>query len=65
MRCGFRIGGILGEHARVWFDGALVEPTCVVSENHAGMTPVIETLGRAGMPNTNHPKAAKRLTSRS
>jgi hypothetical protein len=61
MRYGFTIEGIICEYAQVWFNGALVESACVESENYAGMKQVIESLGIAGMPNTNYLRAAKRV----
>ena len=61
MRYGFTVAGIICEFARVWFNGAMVETACCESENYAGMHKVIETLGIAGMPNTNYLKAAKRV----
>jgi hypothetical protein len=61
MRYGFTIEGIICEYAQVWFNGALVESACVESENYAGMKQIIESLGIAGMPNTNYLRAAKRV----
>ncbi|HRE15349.1 MAG TPA: hypothetical protein PLD37_14225 [Usitatibacteraceae bacterium] len=61
MRYGFTIDGIICEYAQVWLNGAMVETACAESENYAGMKQVVESLGLAGLPNTNYLRAAKRV----
>lgn len=61
LRHGFTIDNILCEYAQVWFNGALIETVCAESENHAGMKPVIESLGIAGLSNTSYLRAGKRV----
>jgi len=61
MRYGFSIDGIICEYAQVWFNGAMMETACVESENYEAMRQVVESIGLAGMPNTNYLRAAKRV----
>ena len=61
MRYGFTIDFIICEYAQVWLNGAMVETACAESENYAGMKQVVESLGLAGLPNTNYLRAAKRV----
>ena len=61
MRYGFTVGGVICEYAQVWFNGALLESACCESDNYAAIRHAVEVLGIAALPNTNYPKAAKRV----
>lgn len=60
-RYGFSVDGVICEYGKILFNGAMVETTCVESEDYAAMERVIEKLEIAGFENVNYLKAAKRV----
>ncbi len=60
-RYGFSVDGMICEYGRILFNGAMLETTCVESEDYATMEQVIEKLELSGFENVNYLKAAKRV----
>ena len=60
-RYGFSVDGVICEYGRILFNGAMVETTCVESENYGAMETVIEKLEISGFENVNYLRAAKRV----
>jgi hypothetical protein len=60
-RYGFSVDGVICEYGKILFNDAMVETTCVESENYAAMEQVIEKLEISGFENVNYLKAAKRV----
>ncbi len=60
-RYGFSVDGVICEYGRILFNGAMVETTCVESEDYAAMEDVITKLEIGGFKNINYLKAAKRV----
>ena len=60
-RYGFSVDGVICEYGKILFNGAMVETTCVESEDYEAMEQVIEKLEISGFENDNYLKAAKRV----
>jgi len=60
-RYGFSVDGVICEYGKILFNGAMVETTCVESEDYAAMEQVIDKLEISGFENVNYLKAAKRV----
>jgi len=60
-RYGFSVDGVICEYGKILFNGAMVETTCVESEDYAAMEKVIDKLEISGFENVNYLKAAKRV----
>ncbi|MEN8188660.1 MAG: hypothetical protein ABFS19_02345 [Thermodesulfobacteriota bacterium] len=60
-RYGFSVAGVICEYGRILFNGAMVETTCVESEDYAAMEEVIDKLEINDLENVNYLKAAKRV----
>jgi len=60
-RYGFSVDGMICEYGRILFNGAMLETTCVESEDYATMEQVIEKLAISSFENVNYLKAAKRV----
>jgi len=60
-RYGFSVDGVICEYGKILFNGAMVETTCVESEDYEAMEQVIEKLEISGFENVNYLKAAKRV----
>jgi len=60
-RYGFSVDGMICEYGRILFNGAMLETTCVESEDYATMEQVIEKLEISAFENVNYLKAAKRV----
>ncbi len=60
-RYGFSVDGMICEYGKILFNGAMVETTCVESEDYATMKEVIDKLEISGFENINYLKAAKRV----
>lgn len=57
----FSVDGVICEYGKILFNGAMVETTCVESEDYAALEQVIEKLEISGFENVNYLKAAKRV----
>ena len=60
-RYGFSVDGMICEYGRILFNGAMIETTCVESEDYDTMEQVIEKLEIGSFENVNYLKAAKRV----
>lgn len=60
-RYGFSVDGMICEYGRILFNGAMLETTCVESEDYTTMKQVIEKLEISSFENVNYLKAAKRV----
>lgn len=60
-RYGFSVDGVICEYGRILFNGAMVETTCVESEDYDAMEKVIDKLEISGFENVNYLRAAKRV----
>ncbi len=60
-RYGFTVDGVICEYGKIQFNGAMIETTCVESEDYGAMEQVIEKLEISGFENINYLKAAKRV----
>ena len=60
-RYGFSVDGVICEYGKILFNGAMVETTCVESEDYTAMEKVIDKLEISGFENVNYLKAAKRV----
>ena len=60
-RYGFSVDGVICEYGKILFNGAMVETTCVESEDYVAMERVIDKLEIDGFENINYLKAAKRV----
>ena len=60
-RYGFSVDGVICEYGKILFNGAMVETTCVESEDYTAMEQVIDKLEISGFENVNYLKAAKRV----
>lgn len=60
-RYGFSVDGVICEYGKIQFNGAMVETTCVESEDYETMEQVIDKLEISGFENVNYLKAAKRV----
>ena len=60
-RYGFSVDGVICEYGKILFNGAMVETTCVESEDYVAMERVIDKLEIGGFENINYLKAAKRV----
>ncbi len=61
-RYGFSVDGVICEYGRILFNGAMVETSCVESEDYGAMEKVIDKLEISGFENVNYVRAAKRVT---
>ncbi|MEA2115053.1 MAG: hypothetical protein U9P36_06690 [Thermodesulfobacteriota bacterium] len=57
----FSVDGVICEYGKILFNGAMVETTCVESEDYAAMEKVIDKLEISDFENVNYLKAAKRV----
>jgi hypothetical protein len=57
----FSVDGVICEYGKILFNGAMVETTCVESEDYGAMEQVIDKLEISGFENVNYLKAAKRV----
>jgi len=60
-RYGFTVDDVICEYGRILFNGAMVETTCVESEDYGAMEKVIDKLEISGFENVNYLRAAKRV----
>ena len=60
-RYGFTVDGVICEYGKILFNGAMVETTCVESEDYMAMAHVIDKLEIGGFDNVNYLRAAKRV----
>ena len=60
-RYGFTVNGVICEYGRILFNGAMIETSCVESEDYGSMEQVIDKLGISGFKNVNYLRAAKRI----
>lgn len=60
-RYGFTVDDVICEYGRILFNGAMVETTCVESEDYSAMEKVIDKLEISGFENVNYLRAAKRV----
>ena len=57
----FSVDGVICEYGKILFNGAMVETTCVESEDYAAIEQVIDKLEISYFENVNYLKAAKRV----
>lgn len=60
-RYGFMLDGVVGEYARVWMNGAVLETVCLESADLPALTQAATELQLLEHPNTSYVRAAQRL----